>query len=57
MAWQERLLSTGLAERSVAADFEAAFAAFYLSDQTFLGRGEAVEDCAFSQACATDRCC
>ena len=54
--WQERLLATGLAERSVALDFEAAFAAFYLSDQTFLGRGCAIDDCAFSEACATDAC-
>lgn len=38
-AWQARLLATGLAEKSVAADFEERFAAFYLSDETLLGRG------------------
>lgn len=36
--WQKNLMQTGLAEKSVAADFEEAFAAFYLSDETFLGR-------------------
>ena len=56
-AWQKRLLGTGLAERSVAPDFEEAFSAFYLSEQTFLGRGCAVEDCGFGEACATDACC
>ena len=54
--WQERLLGTGLAEKSAAPDFEEAFSAFYLSDQTFLGRGCAVEDCSFGEACATDAC-
>ena len=33
--WQKQLMSTGLAEKSVASDFEDAFAAFYLSDQTY----------------------
>ena len=37
--WQKQLLRTGLAGRSVPPDFEEAFSAFYLSDQTFLGRG------------------
>ncbi|MEM1313694.1 MAG: glutathione S-transferase family protein [Pseudomonadota bacterium] len=37
-AWQRRLMATGLAEASVSGDFEEAFAAFYLSDQTHLGR-------------------
>ena len=55
--WQELLLKTGLAEKSVASDFEEAFSAFYLSDQTFLGRGGAVADCSFGEACATDACC
>ncbi len=54
--WQRALLSTGLAERSVAPDFEDVFSAFYLSDQTFLGKGCAVKDCAFSEACPTDAC-
>ncbi len=55
--WQKQLMATGLVERSVAPDFEEAFAAFYLSDQTFLGRGGKVEDGRFSAACATDACC
>ena len=38
-AWQRALLDTGLAEKSVAPDFEQAFADFYLSDATHLGRG------------------
>lgn len=55
--WQKQLLATGLAEKSVAPDFEEAFSAFYLSDQTFLGRGCPIENCSFSEACATDACC
>ena len=37
-AWQRRLIETGLAEKSVADDFEDAFAGFYLSEETYLGR-------------------
>jgi glutathione S-transferase len=55
--WQKQLLGSGLAEKSVAPDFEAAFSAFYLSDQTFLGRGCTVENCSFGEACTTDACC
>lgn len=36
-AWQSALLNTGLADKSVAEDFEKAFTGFYLSDKTFLG--------------------
>ncbi len=36
-AWQTEVMQTGLAEASVAEDFEAAFTGFYLSDQTWLG--------------------
>ncbi|MGI9296729.1 MAG: glutathione S-transferase family protein [Gammaproteobacteria bacterium] len=46
--WQRNLMRTGLAEKSVAADFEETFAAFYLSDETFLGRGFAEKE---------NRCC
>lgn len=56
-AWQETLLKDGLAEKSVAPDFKEAFSNFYLSDQTFLGRGEDVASCCFSETCATDACC
>ena len=55
--WQKQLLKTGLAKTSVAPDFEDVFSAFYLSDQTFLGRGCALEDCSFGKTCATDACC
>jgi len=55
--WQKQLLGTGLAQKSVAPDFEEVFSAFYLSDQTFLGRGCTVENCSFSEVCATDACC
>ena len=37
-AWQRRLIETGLADKSVADDFEDAFAGFYLSEETYLGR-------------------
>lgn len=40
--WQRALLETGLAEKSVAADFEAAFTRFYLSEETFLGSKSAL---------------
>jgi len=55
--WQQVLLADDLAPRSVAPDFENAFTAFYLSDETYLGRGESVQNCCFGQACATDACC
>lgn len=55
--WQSQLLSDDLAEKSVPDDFVEAFNKFYLSDETYLGRGEAVEDCCFSETCATDVCC
>ena len=37
-AWQVALMDTGLANRSVSEDFDDAFADFYLSERTFLGR-------------------
>ncbi|MGI9373020.1 MAG: glutathione S-transferase family protein [Hyphomicrobiales bacterium] len=40
---QGELMKTGLAAKSVAPDFEDAFASFYLSDETYLGRGQ--NDC------------
>lgn len=52
--WQTRLIETGLPEKSVAPDFDAAFADFYLSDETFLGRacaGETVNGTASRGAC------
>jgi len=55
--WQKTLLADDLADKSVAPDFVDAFSNFYLSDETYLGRGDAVGDCCFSQSCATDSCC
>lgn len=37
-AWQEVILGTGLADRSVAEDFEERFTAFYLAESTYLGQ-------------------
>lgn len=39
--WQQNLMESGLAEKSVADGFEEDFKAFYLSDQTHLGRAAA----------------
>ncbi|GGK57011.1 glutathione S-transferase family protein [Amphritea balenae] len=39
-AWQQALMATGLAEKSVATDFEQKFSDFYLSDETYLGAGQ-----------------
>ena len=56
-AWQGRLLTGDLAARSVAPDFLEAFSAFYLSDETFLGRGGRVESRCLSRASETGSCC
>ena len=37
--WQHQIMATGLAEKSVAPDFEEAFSDFYLSDSSLIGRG------------------
>jgi glutathione S-transferase len=55
--WQTTLMETGLAEKSVASDFEDAFSAFYLSDETYLGRGRDSENCSADKACDTGSCC
>ncbi|MEM7543874.1 MAG: glutathione S-transferase family protein [Pseudomonadota bacterium] len=36
--WQAALMATGIPEKSVAADFEEKFIAYYLSPKTFLGQ-------------------
>lgn len=56
-AWQRALMDTGLAEKSVAADFEGAFTDFYLSESTYLGRGCDVEGTDADRSCATGTCC
>lgn len=55
--WQQHLLFTGLAEKSVATDFEEAFTGFYLSDQTFLGNRNCQVSAPANNTCATDSCC
>ncbi|MEM7249484.1 MAG: glutathione S-transferase family protein [Acidobacteriota bacterium] len=55
-SWRERLMGTALVEASVAPDFEDVFSAFYLSEETFLGRGEDVASASSSSAPKTSRC-
>ncbi|WP_051326616.1 glutathione S-transferase family protein [Aliagarivorans taiwanensis] len=62
-AWQQALLATGLAEQSVAEEFEQAFSRYYLSDKTLLGRcrcaqpskcqchSETLAQCCIEQCC------
>ncbi|NOI57332.1 glutathione S-transferase family protein [Vibrio coralliilyticus] len=52
-AWQNKILESGLVEKTVAEDFEGAFTGFYLSEQTFLGKGE---DCTANSGCGTNCC-
>lgn len=52
-AWQQKVMESGLVEKTVAEDFEDAFTGFYLSDQTFLGKGE---DCTANSGCGTNCC-
>ncbi|WP_257292362.1 glutathione S-transferase family protein [Endozoicomonas sp. ONNA1] len=59
-AWQKSLLATGLAEKSVAEDFDEKFTGFYLSGETFLGRCEQGGDCNASnleECCIEGDCC
>ena len=55
--WQSHLMETGLAEKSVADDFEAAFTGFYLSDSTFLGNGDATCCDQIEKRCGNGSCC
>ena len=56
-AWQAALFETGLFGKSVADDFEEAFTGFYLSEQTYLGKG--ADCCKPSSPCNEDvsACC
>ena len=56
-AWQKTLLSSGLAEKSVSPDFDEVFGDFYLSKDTYLGRGDADSAAAFSKGCTPKACC
>ncbi|WP_159650992.1 glutathione S-transferase family protein [Vibrio atypicus] len=51
--WQTHLMDSGLVAKTVSGDFEQAFSDFYLSDKTFLGKGE---DCKTSSGCSTNCC-
>lgn len=54
--WQAALMKTGLAEQSVAEDFEQKFTDFYLSKDTFLGNG--CQPCSPSDdVCISGSCC
>jgi len=55
-AWQTALMGTGIAEKSVSDDFENAFTGFYLSDNTFLGKGESCTNESDMQ-CQSGSCC
>lgn len=59
-AWQAELLETGLAEKTVSADFLEKFSDFYLSEKTFLGRCKNDCDCSASnlgERCLETGCC
>lgn len=57
-AWQQALLATGIAARSVSEDFDRTFADFYLSDRTWLGRGaDRGEAVGASKAAVGGGCC
>lgn len=55
-AWQSALMKSGIAERSVSSDFIQVFSDFYLSNETFLGKGSACDSDPDSR-CAAGSCC
>ncbi|MCG8491299.1 MAG: glutathione S-transferase family protein [Sneathiellales bacterium] len=55
--WQTAVLATGLQTKSVADDFKDAFSSFYLSESTFLGRGENTKDFSLDKARHSGSCC
>ncbi|WP_310619200.1 glutathione S-transferase family protein [Flexibacterium corallicola] len=54
--WQGSVLAKGLAERSVSEDFEEAFTSFYLSDETYLGKGKCCTPSTVD-TCSEGTCC
>lgn len=56
-AWQAALAKTGIAEKSVPADFTEAFSNFYLAERTFLGRGANFNEAPIEVAMATGGGC
>jgi glutathione S-transferase len=55
--WQDNILKSGLADKSVSEDFEQVFTDFYLSEDTFLGNKGDVYSNQADQACASGSCC
>jgi len=55
-AWQQALMATGIAEKSVAKDFEEVFSSYYLSDKTYLGNPNA-EHQGSKSSFGRDGCC
>lgn len=49
-AWQQAVLATGIAQRSVPDDFTEKFSAFYLSERTWLGRGAKLNEASLGNA-------
>ncbi len=56
-AWQNNIMRSGLPAKSVAPEFVVDFSDFYLSDQTYLGRGAAAKSKAFSDSQPLEMCC
>ncbi|MEX0305270.1 MAG: glutathione S-transferase family protein [Leisingera sp.] len=56
-AWQQALLATDIAAKSVPADFEARFADFYLADRTWLGRGANLNEAPAAKAVQSSGSC
>lgn len=56
-AWQGALMGTGIAEKSVAPDFDDAFADFYLAERTFLGRGANFNEAPAKPSTQSAGCC
>lgn len=56
-AWQDAVLASGIAEKSVTEDFEKVFTDFYLSENTYLGTGQNCPNAISDEQCATSNCC
>jgi len=55
-AWQKTIMKTDIVEKSVSDDFEDKFTGFYLSDETYLGKGRACLSTSDAK-CANTSCC
>ena len=56
-AWQENLMRSGLASKSVAEGFEGDFVEFYLSDKTYLGQGASARKSEVNDLRPAGACC